>query len=46
MLCSTAIEDIKTYCHGKNNVGYACFYFSFSDEYKQSYEDLLVSLVA
>lgn len=46
VLCSTAIEDMKTYCEGKSNVGHAVFYFSFSDERKQSYDDLLRSLVA
>ncbi|KAF1818520.1 uncharacterized protein K489DRAFT_374151 [Dissoconium aciculare CBS 342.82] len=46
VLCSTAIEDMKAYCDGKGNVGHAIFYFSFSDERKQSYDDLLTSLVA
>lgn len=46
VLCSTAIEDMKTYCEGKSNIGHAIFYFSFSNERKQSYQDLLTSFVA
>jgi len=45
VLCSTAIEDIRVRCDNKTNVGYAVFYFSFSDNRKQSFEDLLLSLV-
>lgn len=45
ILCSTAIEDIKLCCKDKN-FGHAVFYFSFSDKRKQTYEDLLLSLVA
>ena len=46
VLCSTAIEDIRDHCG--QNVDEACafFYFSFSDEHKQSDRDLLRSLVA
>ncbi|KAM3423937.1 hypothetical protein BST61_g1331 [Cercospora zeina] len=46
VLCSTVIEDIKAYCRGQPNVGYAVFYFSFSDDRKQRLADLLCSLVA
>jgi hypothetical protein len=46
VLSSTAIEDMKVYCDGKGDIGHAVFYFSFSDERKQSYDDLLTSLVA
>jgi ankyrin repeat domain-containing protein 50 len=46
ILCSTVIEDIKEYCDGSSNAMYAAFYFTFSDNQKQSYEDLLRSLVA
>lgn len=45
ILCSTAIEDMYGYCADRR-LGHAIFYFSFSDQQKQSYEDLLVSLVA
>lgn len=44
ILCSTAIEDMQAYCENAFNVGHAFFYFSFSDEHKQSYEDLLRSM--
>jgi hypothetical protein len=46
ILCSTAIEDTRKYSQPMNNIGHAIFYFSFSDSHKQSYEDLVVSLVA
>ncbi|OQN95615.1 hypothetical protein B0A48_18692 [Cryoendolithus antarcticus] len=45
VLCSTAIEDIRTHCQNASNVGYAIFYFSFSDNHKQTYQNILVSLV-
>jgi Cdc6-like AAA superfamily ATPase len=46
VLCSTAIEDIRVHCDNSNNTEYAIFYFAFSDNQKQSYENLLRSLVA
>ncbi|KAK3616053.1 hypothetical protein LTR56_026217 [Elasticomyces elasticus] len=46
VLCSTAIEDIQAYCDTEHNLGLAVFYFSFSDHQRQSFEDLLRSLVA
>lgn len=46
VLCSTLIEDIRLYCETSRNSGYTIFYFSFSDNWKQSYENLLTSLVA
>ncbi|KAI9654916.1 MAG: hypothetical protein M1821_005669 [Bathelium mastoideum] len=46
VLCSTAIEDVQAHCEMGDNVVLAVFYFSFSDNQKQSYEDLLRSLVA
>ncbi|KAI7718814.1 hypothetical protein KC353_g3481 [Hortaea werneckii] len=42
------IEDIKLFCGTDENLGrfgLAAFYFTFSDKQKQSYEDLLRSLV-
>lgn len=45
ILCSTAIEDVKTHCKRQPNAGYAVFYFSFSDNQKQRHTDLLHSLV-
>ena len=45
ILCSTAIEDVRVHCENAANAGYAVFYFSFSDVNKQTYENLLRSLV-
>lgn len=45
VLCSTAIEDIRSHCEDIPNAGHAMFYFSFSDTQKQSYENLIRSLV-
>ncbi|KAK5720212.1 hypothetical protein LTR15_007485 [Elasticomyces elasticus] len=36
---------MQTHCLSANNVGHAVFYFSFSDIRKQTYQDLLLSLV-
>lgn len=46
VLCSTIIEDVKRYCESKPSTEYSVFYFTFSDEHKQSDGDLLRSLVA
>jgi predicted ATPase len=46
ILCSTAIEDIRVTCEQDVDTSFAFFYFSFSDERKQSDSDLLRSLVA
>ena len=46
VLCSTVIEDIRAHCQTKVNTGLAVFYFSFSDDQKQTYENLIRSLVA
>lgn len=45
ILCSTAIEDVQAQCLSSTNVGQAIFYFSFSDQTKQTYESLLRSIV-
>ncbi|KAI7065932.1 hypothetical protein KC327_g11264 [Hortaea werneckii] len=48
VLSSTLIEDIKQLCDADENLGrfgLGAFYFTFSDKQKQSYEDLLRSLV-
>jgi hypothetical protein len=45
-LCSTAIEDIRDHCQQSADTACVFFYFSFSDEHKQSDRDLLRSLVA
>jgi hypothetical protein len=45
VLCSTAVEDIRDHCQQSVNTVCAFFYFSFSDEHKQSDADLLRSLV-
>jgi hypothetical protein len=45
VLSSTAIEDMKGHCSSSaSNIGHAVFYFSFSDDRKQGYADLLRSL--
>jgi hypothetical protein len=46
ILSSTVIEDIRNTCETDVDTSYAFFYFSFSDEHKQSDGDLLRSLVA
>jgi hypothetical protein len=46
VLCSTVIEDIKAYCDQNSDALYGVFYFTFSDRQKQSYENLIRSLVA
>lgn len=46
MLSSTIVEDVQHHCHQAVNFGLAPFYFTFSDQGKQSYEALLRSLVA
>ena len=46
VLCSSVVEDVKTYCEARTSIGHAIFYFSFSDDMKQSYEYFLRSLVA
>ncbi|KAM3418308.1 hypothetical protein BST61_g4307 [Cercospora zeina] len=46
VLCSTAIEGMKTYCGGRPSSGLAVFYFTFSDNQKQRLASLLCSLVA
>ncbi|KAI6911953.1 hypothetical protein KC318_g4774 [Hortaea werneckii] len=48
VLSSTMIEDIKKLCDTDENLGrfgLGAFYFTFSDKQKQSYEDMLRSLV-
>ncbi|KAI7494306.1 hypothetical protein KC367_g8110 [Hortaea werneckii] len=48
VLSSTIIEDIKQLCDTDENLGrfgLGAFYFTFSDKQKQSYEDLVRSLV-
>jgi hypothetical protein len=46
ILCSTAIEDVRSHCQNGSDIGHAIFYFSFSDSHKQTYRHLVVSLVA
>jgi hypothetical protein len=45
ILCSTAIEDVQALCHSRPNFGQAIFYFSFSDQTKQTYENLIRAMV-
>lgn len=44
VLSSTIVEDMQMHCKTLPSVGHAYFYFSFSDDRKQAYEDLLRSL--
>jgi len=46
VLCSTVVQDIYSSYGSDDSVGCAMFYLTFSDQHKQSYEDLLKSLVA
>jgi len=46
ILSSTIVEDVQRHCRQAVNFGFAPFYFTFSDQAKQSYEALLRSLVA
>ena len=46
VLSSTIIEDVRLYCESAVNSALAVFYFSFSDNRKQTFENLLLSLVA
>lgn len=45
ILCSTVVEDVQAQYHSCANVGQAIFYFSFSDQTKQTYESLVRSVV-
>lgn len=46
VICSTAIEDIQTHCETTATLAQAFFYFSFSDKSKQTYRNMLLSLIA
>ena len=46
VLSSTVIEDLRPHCESAINTGFAVFYLSFSNNRKQSFQSLLVSLVA
>lgn len=47
VLISTVIEDIQLQCDSAvTNAGWGIFYFSFSDNRKQSFENLLCSQFA
>jgi hypothetical protein len=45
VLCSTIVDDLRTYCEGRDDTALAAFYFTFSDTSKQSCEGLLRSLL-
>lgn len=45
VLSSTVIEDIRTLCDSNGTATLVFFYFTFSDDRKQSYENLLRSLI-
>jgi Cdc6-like AAA superfamily ATPase len=44
IISSTLIEDMRAHCEGRDDVCLGIFYFTFSDQKKQTYEDLLRSL--
>jgi hypothetical protein len=46
VLFSTVVEDVQSYCESTANTGFAIFHLAFSDEGKQRYHHLLLSLVA
>ena len=46
ILSSTIVDNVQHHCRQAANFGFAPFYFTFSDQGKQSYEALLRSLVA
>ncbi|KAK3670450.1 hypothetical protein LTR78_009691 [Recurvomyces mirabilis] len=46
VLFSTVVEDIREHCRARTEMAYAVFYFTFSDRGKQTYDNLLLSLVA
>jgi archaellum biogenesis ATPase FlaH len=45
VLCSTAIDDLDSYDRNSRDVVVAYFYFSFAEVDKQSFDNLLASLV-
>jgi ATPases of the AAA+ class len=45
VLCSAAIERVRSHVIGKSGVGLAYFYFDFHEEHKQSVEGLLLSVI-
>lgn len=46
VLCSTLVEDMRVFSEASEDAKLAIFYFTFSDQRKQSYDDLLRSLAA
>jgi hypothetical protein len=46
VISSTLIEDMQAHCADKDDACLGIFYFTFSDQRKQTYEDLLKSLAA
>ncbi|KAK6375649.1 hypothetical protein LTR81_027903 [Elasticomyces elasticus] len=45
VLFSTIANDVRNHCEVTPRSGFAVFYFTFTDEQKQSYDDLLRSLI-
>lgn len=45
VLCSTIIEDLREQFSTDRAIGLAYFYFTFSDDRKQSYDNLLPTLI-
>ncbi|KAM3422607.1 hypothetical protein BST61_g96 [Cercospora zeina] len=46
ILCSTAIDDLRTDYEHAPAVGFATFFFSFANQNKQSVDDMLFALIA
>lgn len=46
ILCSTVVDDVRSHCENASNAIRAVFYFTFTDNRKQSARDALLSLVA
>ncbi|KAK6433206.1 hypothetical protein LTR95_010613 [Oleoguttula sp. CCFEE 5521] len=45
VLCSSIVEDLRALCKKSSSIQLAAFYFSFSDTRKQSYVEMLASLI-
>ncbi|KAK4553334.1 hypothetical protein LTR86_009634 [Recurvomyces mirabilis] len=46
VLFSTVVEDIREHCRARPEMAYTVFYFTFSDRGKQTWDKVLLSLVA
>ncbi|PPJ58385.1 hypothetical protein CBER1_08073 [Cercospora berteroae] len=46
ILCSTAVDDLRTDYEHAPSLGFAVFFFSFANQKKQSVDDMLLALIA